>query len=371
MEQWNAWPGPDKSCQSKWAVLPCCRGYFLRWWHLVWSHGSNREWVGMRQLCLSCSFVIVVPQVRIGRPLIGVVLYFRMACPDSVQYFQFDSKGNMYIYAPGAGCTGDAKFVAPGDDLIFSNNTQWDQQSSPLLSEALVKEEMALGLTCPAEQSCPFQEPLREDQLIELSHKNFLPETMKKERWAVKMCHEWRVHRHGLGLESIPCDLDDRATITAGSLHHSLCRFITEIKKVNGDEFLGKTLYDILVCIQFHLECYGFCFKLLNDEAFHDIKFTLDNTMKAHVAAGIGITVKQAQVLSVTDEDYLWSLGLPWQFNSRPASEYGGILHGEGLCFASWQRAQGSKSHSIQLSAGIPQRWWQWDLFAVHWRHRS
>ena len=81
-----------------------------------------------------------------------------------------------------------------------------------------------------------------------------------------------------------------------------------EVKKVNGDKFLGKTLYDILVCIQFHLECYGFCFKLLNDEAFRDIKFTLDNTMKARVASGIGITMKQAQVLSVTDKDYLWSL---------------------------------------------------------------
>ena len=163
----------------------------------------------MRQLCLSCSFVFVVPQGQIGRPLIGVVLYFRMAHPDSVQYFQFDSKGNMYIYAPGAGCTGDAKFVAPGDDLIFSNNTQWDQRSSPLLSEALVKEEMALGSTCPAEPSCTFKEPLHEDQLIELSHKNFSPETMKKVKWAVKMYRKWRVYHHGLGLESIPCDLDD------------------------------------------------------------------------------------------------------------------------------------------------------------------
>ena len=192
-----------------------------------------------------------------------------MAHPDSVQYFQFNSKGKMYIYTPGAECTGEAKFMAPEDYLIFSNNTQWDQQSSPLLSEALVKEEKALASMCPADTSHDFKEPLHEDKLIELSHKNFAPETMKKVRWAVKMYHEWRVHHHGLGLESIPCDLDDRATITAGSLHHALCRFITEIKKVNSDEFPGKTLYDILVCIQFHLECYGFGFKILNDIPWH------------------------------------------------------------------------------------------------------
>ena len=46
-----------------------------------------------------------------------------MAHPESTQFFQFDSKGNMYVYAPGAGCSGDAKLVAPGDELIFSNPT--------------------------------------------------------------------------------------------------------------------------------------------------------------------------------------------------------------------------------------------------------
>ena len=112
------------------------------------------------------AFHVSLISVVIGRSLIGGLLYFRMARPDSVQYFQFDSKGNMYIYAPGAEYTGEAKFMAPGDDLIFSNNMQWDQRSSPLLSEALVKEEMALASTCPAEMSHNFKEPLYEDQLI-------------------------------------------------------------------------------------------------------------------------------------------------------------------------------------------------------------
>ena len=123
------------------------------------------------------------------------------------------------------------------------------------------------------------------------------------------MYHEWRAHCHCLGLERIPCDLDDRAMISATSLHHGLCRFITEVKKLNGEEFPGKTPYNILVCIQFHLECLGFAFKIINDETFCDIKFTLDNTMKAHVSAGIGLSIKQAQVFKVMDKDYLWSLG--------------------------------------------------------------
>ena len=32
--------------------------------------------------------------------------------------------------------------------------------------------------------------------------------------------------------------------------------------------------------------------------------------MKARVSQGIGLSVKQAQVITATDEDLLWSLGL-------------------------------------------------------------
>ena len=62
--------------------------------------------------------------------------------------------------------------------------------------------------------------------------------------------------------------------------------------------------------MQFHLETIGIGWKLLNDETFKDVKFTLDNLMKLPVAQGIGISVKKAQFLSITDEDLSWNLGL-------------------------------------------------------------
>ena len=75
------------------------------------------------------------------------------------------------------------------------------------------------------------------------------------------------------------------------SIAFALCRFITEVKKVDEPDFPGKTLYDI-VCVQFHLECFGFAFKLINDKAFIDLKYTLYNTMKLRVMAGIGLSLK-------------------------------------------------------------------------------
>ena len=112
-----------------------------------------------------------------------------------------------------------------------------------------------------------------------------------------------------MGLEFISCDIEDQSTIIAASLSFALCRFITEVKKVDGSNFPGKTLYDILVCVQFHLECLGFAFRLISDTPpFRDLKYTLDNMMKQCAADGIGVMLKQAEVLSATD-DYLWSLG--------------------------------------------------------------
>ena len=85
--------------------------------------------------------------------------------------------------------------------------------------------------------------------------------------------------------------------------------FITEVKKLDGSDFPGKTLYEILISIQFHLETLGLTWKLLNNKNFCQVKFTLDNIMKLCTSQGVGIKVRKAQFLTNTDEDYLWTMG--------------------------------------------------------------
>ena len=159
--------------------------------------------------------------------------------PEAVQFFQFDSQGNMFIFAPGAGCTGECKLVKPGDELIFNSTWQWDQQPS---GQFMMQEntELCLVSSCPDCESptslCEFKEPLPKEALVDLSHKNFSAETMKKIKWVRKIYRDWHLHRHSLGLEFIPSDLEDKGTITGESLDHTLVRFITEVKKVNGED---------------------------------------------------------------------------------------------------------------------------------------
>ena len=92
-----------------------------------------------------------------------------------------------------------------------------------------------------------FHTRLKQDELQDLSHKNFAPETMKKVKWVTKIYREWPAFQASSQLETTQCDLDNVDTITYQSLLFALCRFITEVKKVDGSDFPGKTLYDILV----------------------------------------------------------------------------------------------------------------------------
>ena len=231
---------------------------------------------------------------------------------ESKQFCQFDWEGNMYVFAPGAGCTGLTHLVRPGDELIFNssyNPSDWASDGTVKVEE----EDTFIPHTCLAGNAVAisrnFKETLSDDALVKLSHKNFSEETMKQMRWVRKMYREWRAFCHSCDLIFICCDLEDRAMITAESLKFALCHFSMEIQKVNGEEYPGKTLYHIVVCVQFHLECLGFAFKLINDPAFKDVKFTLNNTMKVRVSQGIGLSIKKTDVLTATDEDLLWSMG--------------------------------------------------------------
>ena len=60
------------------------------------------------------------------------VYFYLLSCycslykSEEVQYFQFDSSGNMYVFEPGAGMSGIAKIVKPGDDF----NATWSTSNS-------------------------------------------------------------------------------------------------------------------------------------------------------------------------------------------------------------------------------------------------
>ena len=146
-----------------------------------------------------------------------------------------------------------------------------------------------------------FHATLSDQKLEQMSHKNFSEDTMKKVKWVVKMNHDWSVHRNSSDdLDGIYFDFHKKETIMQDTLLFALTRFTMEVKKMDGNDFPAKTLYKILICVQFHLETMGFGWKLLSAEAFKELKFTLDNIMKLHTSRGFGKKVKLVDILTST-----------------------------------------------------------------------
>lgn len=156
-----------------------------------------------------------------------------------------------------------------------------------------------------------FASPTPQQDLVKLSRKQFAPETDKKICWVLTMFEEWRKYRNNIpGYDAIDLDLINVSTIMKPNLVYALTRFLTEVKKMDGTDFPPKTLYEILISIQFHLETLGFCWKFLEDEAFTELKFTLDNVMKSRCQCGLGNDVCQAQVITFQEEDIMWEKGV-------------------------------------------------------------
>ena len=89
-----------------------------------------------------------------------------------------------------------------------------------------------------------------------------------------------------------------------------LVRFITEVKKLDGTEYHGKTLREIVIGIQKHFEMHGMVRKLLTGTKFKFLQDCLDFQMKHRTGKGIVVYKKQANVISVEQEEMLWSKSL-------------------------------------------------------------
>ena len=83
--------------------------------------------------------------------------------------------------------------------------------------------------------------------------------------------------------------------------------FLPEVNKISGELFPGKTLYQLVVSIQKHLNINCILWKIIDNSEFIDIHTALDNVMKEHTELGLGTDTKQADLITPTIEEDLWS----------------------------------------------------------------
>ena len=83
-----------------------------------------------------------------------------------------------------------------------------------------------------------------------------------------------------LDINIFDANLENLESVRKMNLEHALCIFIVEVKKVNWEEYPGKTLYQLTVSIQRYLNENNLHWKLVDGPDFKNFMVVLDNIMK-------------------------------------------------------------------------------------------
>ncbi len=132
-----------------------------------------------------------------------------------------------------------------------------------------------------------------------MSKKRFSANTDRKVTWAANLYCDWRNKRLANPLCDLRikgADIDCLSKLDKTNLSFALSNFVNEIKRHDGQDFPATTLYQITVCLQFHVAGTGLEWKLIDNPVFICFRNTLDNVMKAHSKAGVGRHVRATPI---------------------------------------------------------------------------
>ncbi len=200
----------------------------------------------------------------------------------------------------------------------------------------------------PEEVPC-HKDPVSESEFRNMQGKTFAPATNKKISWAVKMYCDWHSGRiqRGLGGEQIEkSDILDPG-VDVNHLKNSICLFLSEIRRVDGAEYPGPSLYNIVVMLQLHFEHQGKTWKLLDDPSFCCIRNMLDNLMKRRSLDRVTKPMKAAEPITLEDEETLWGMYVLGE--ESPDQLRDTVLFLVGLTFA----LRGGKEHRALRAPGF------------------
>ena len=141
-------------------------------------------------------------------------------------------------------------------------------------------------------KSKSYNRPDSDDVINKLIQRKFAMQSKKKMNWCVGMYDQWRSNR--LLDAYVPdqirrANLNALSTFSAGDLEYSLCRFVREVKKVDGSDFPPNTIRDLVILVQMHLNENSIYWKLLDGHKFSSLRNVVDNTMKERTAMGLGV----------------------------------------------------------------------------------
>ena len=206
----------------------------------------------------------------------------------------------------------------------------WFQDGSPTDGQVLnnnVEKEKATAkkLLCNR-----FANPISEVE-IQAKIGDAVPKSTKyKEKWAVNLFENWRQQRGGITEVNI---LHNSLEVMSDEeLNRSLALFVCEVRKAYGSKYPPNTLHGMVASIQHYLKGKKRIVRLFNDDKLCFLRDALDAMMKESASDGFGSTKKQGEVITLDEEEQLWSKGVLG--DSNPQQLLDTIVYLFGIHFA-------------------------------------
>ena len=124
----------------------------------------------------------------------------------------------------------------------------------------------------------------------------------KKWAWALRAFEEWRRERN-LAISKDGDSVEQKLhssleEMSDDHLDHSLARFVAEVRKVDGKEYPGKTIYEMINSIQTYLRVECKRNLTLIDKSscvFRKLNSALNYVLKDRAQQGLGVEICQAK----------------------------------------------------------------------------
>ena len=179
--------------------------------------------------------------------------------------------------------------------------------------------------------------PLLPLEQIESAKKAVVPKnTEKSTKWALRAFTDWLTQRNEQSEDKCPEDLllsDNQEEIC-----HWLRICMNEIRKEDGGFYTPRSISQLVSGLQRYIsEVKKVPVRLADpcNAAFRPLHNTLDNLYRQLHAEGIGAKRKQAETLSVAEEERLWSSGALG--TDSPSALLGAVFLQQAQFRASWR----------------------------------
>jgi hypothetical protein len=165
--------------------------------------------------------------------------------------------------------------------------------------------------------------PLQEMDVQEFVSNSKPINTINKTRWAVSVFNSWKNARGWEG---------ELLTMSNENLNSALNFFILEVRNKSGKEYYPNTIYELIISIQHYLRANNRFVSFLDDTEFNTMREVLDAKMKSLSKQGIGLKRRQADIISIDQENIMWQKEILG--SDSPKRLLDTLLYSIGLNFA-------------------------------------